>query len=179
MIDLTAARQGPFVAASPLVRPMPPAARWIVRGDAAVMAAAARALELPFEPAVCRAAAADGRAVLWLGPDERLLLAPRDEAGRALADALAGLAHSLVEVSHRQCALEITGPYAETVLNSGCPLDLEASAFPVGMCTRTVFAKAQIVLWRTAQHSFHLEVWRSFCAYVSQLLALAGRELVR
>jgi len=39
------------------------------------------------------------------------------------------------------------------------------------MCTRTVLAKADIVLWRTGQTTFHLEAWRSFAAYVSGLLA--------
>jgi sarcosine oxidase subunit gamma len=34
------------------------------------------------------------------------------------------------------------------------------------MCTRTVFAKADIVLWRTREDAFHVEVWRSFAGYV-------------
>jgi sarcosine oxidase, subunit gamma len=46
------------------------------------------------------------------------------------------------------------------------------------MCTRTVLAKAEIVLWRRAHDSFHLEVWRSFAGYVSGVLAEAARELV-
>jgi sarcosine oxidase subunit gamma len=45
------------------------------------------------------------------------------------------------------------------------------------MCTRTVFAKAEIVLWRYADDSFRLEVWRSFAAYVSGVIAEAAREL--
>ena len=46
------------------------------------------------------------------------------------------------------------------------------------MCTRTVFAKAPIVLWRTDEDTFHLEVWRSFARYVMQLLAEVSREPV-
>ena len=63
------------------------------------------------------------------------------------------------------------------LLNAGCPLDLDPSAFPVGMCTRTVLAKAEIVLWRTRQDQFHIEVWRSFADYVSSFLAEVAREL--
>ena len=48
------------------------------------------------------------------------------------------------------------------ILNGACPLDLDMSAFPIGMCTRTVLAKADIVLWRIAEDAFHVEVWRSF-----------------
>ena len=62
------------------------------------------------------------------------------------------------------------------MLSGACPLDLDLRAFPVGMCTRTVLAKADIVLWRTGQDTFHLEVWRSFAAYVSGLLGEIARE---
>ena len=53
---------------------------------------------------------------------------------------------------------------------------LGLAEFPVGMCTRTAFAKADIVLWRTGQSTFHLEVWRSFAAYVSGLHGEIARE---
>jgi sarcosine oxidase gamma subunit len=33
------------------------------------------------------------------------------------------------------------------------------------------------VLWRIADDGFHLEVWRSFAAYVSGVIAEAAREL--
>jgi sarcosine oxidase, subunit gamma len=92
------------------------------------------------------------------------------EAAGALELALADLPHALVDISHRQFALEVSGPHAATNLSGGCPLDLDLSEFPVGMCTRTVFAKADIVLWRTQQDVFHVEVWRSFAAYVTGLL---------
>jgi len=179
MLDLTAARQGPYIAASPLVRPLAPATRLVLRGDSEVMAAALAAIGLPFTETACRAVSQDGRSALWLGPDERLLLCGQGEPpGLArLREALAGRAHSLVDVSHRQCALEVSGAQAPVLLNCGCPLDLDQSAFPMGMCTRTVLGKAQIVLWRTGERTFHLEVWRSFAAYVSKVLALAAREL--
>ena len=85
--------------------------------------------------------------------------------------------YSLVDVSHRQVAFVLAEPHAVTVLAAGCPLDLDPSAFPVGMCTRTVYAKAEIVLWRHTDNSFQLEVWRSFAAYVSGVIAEAAREL--
>jgi sarcosine oxidase subunit gamma len=94
-----------------------------------------------------------------------------------LQQALADRPHSLVDVSHRQLGLAISGAHAATVLAAGCPLDLDRGAFPVGMCTRTVLGKAEIVLWRIAEDGFHLEVWRSFAAYVSGVIAEAAREL--
>ena len=45
------------------------------------------------------------------------------------------------------------------------------------MCTRTVFAKAEIVLWRTAADTFRVEVWRSFADYVVGMLHETAFEL--
>jgi len=156
-----------------------PAIRFILRGDARVMAAAGEALGLSLPADTCRATVGAAAAGLWLGPDETLLLPPpvADRSWReVLGEALSGLAHSLVDVSHRQTALELSGPNAEAMLAVGCPLDLHPSAFPVGMCTRAVFAKCEIVLWRKGPELFHIEVWRSFRAYVVGLLELAGEE---
>ena len=119
-------------------------------------------------------------AALWLGPDEQLVLAPVADAeavATQLRAALGALPHSLVDVSHRQIAIEISGPTAQTLLSAGCPLDLHISSFPLGMCTRTILGKADIVLWRTGAASFHVEVWRSFADYVTRFLAEASREL--
>lgn len=176
-----AARRGrPQVAESALLRGLRPAARYILRGSPDALAAAAQALGVPASSQVCRAQSAGGRAVLWLGPDERLLLgSDREEEsmGDALERALAGTPHSLVDVSHRQSALEVVGPHAAVALNVGCPLDLHLSAFAIGMCTRTMLNKAEIVLWRTAEERFHLEVARSYVPYVCGLLGEAASEL--
>jgi sarcosine oxidase subunit gamma len=56
-------------------------------------------------------------------------------------------------------------------------LDLHLSAFPVGMATRTIYSKADIVLWRTAADTFHVELWRSFVPFVWGLLEEASHEL--
>jgi sarcosine oxidase subunit gamma len=44
------------------------------------------------------------------------------------------------------------------------------------MCTRTVFAKAELVLWRTAPETFRLEVARSFVRYVVDMLSEIARD---
>jgi sarcosine oxidase, subunit gamma len=174
-----AIRQPVRIAGSMLVRALLPATRYILRGGPDVMNAAGRALALSLSQIACRAAtgAPSGLAALWLGPDEQLLLGPEaSDIGAALQSALRDLPHSLVDVSHRQTAFEVSGPRSTLLLNAGCPLDLDPSAFPVGMCTRTVLAKAEIVLWRTSQDVFHVEVWRSFADYVSRFLVEVARE---
>ena len=174
-----ATRQPAHIVSSMLVRALLPATRYVLRGGPDVMNAAGQALGLTLSQTPCRAAtgAPGGLAALWLGPDEQLLLGPEtSDIGAALLPGLRGLPHSLVDVSHRQTAFEVSGPQAALLLNAGCPLDLDLSAFPVGTCTRTVLAKAEIVLWRTSQDVFHVEVWRSFADYVSRFLAEVARE---
>ena len=142
-------------------------ARLALRGDPSALGTAF-GLALPTQP--CRAAETDGRSALWLGPDEWLLLTPPGtlDADTTVPDA------AVVDIGHRQVGLVLEGPGAADALAAGCPLDLHPTAFPVGMCTRTVFGKAEIVLWRQDAARFHMEVWRSFAAYVHGLLERAA-----
>jgi sarcosine oxidase subunit gamma len=154
-----------------------------LHGDARVRQAVAACWGVALGEDACRAVTRGERSALWLGPCETLLIAPAAaaeyRAAAAVEHALEGIAHALVDVSHRQVALEVFGPHATLLLNAACPLDLDPAVFPVGMCTRTVLAKAEIVLWRRRPDAFHLEVWRSFSGYVGGVLAEVSREFAR
>jgi sarcosine oxidase, subunit gamma len=159
------------------VTPAPALGRLALRGDDAVAQGAGAALGLTMPRSPLASVSAGDTSALWLGPDEWLVLVPAERLSAtiaALSKALAALPHSLVDVSHRQVGLALSGRLAARVLTSGCPLDLGAQAFPLGMVTRTLFHKAEIVLWRRAD-GFHLEVWRSFAPYVLGHLAVARR----
>jgi len=156
----------------------PPAARFILRGGESVRIACGMVFgaDLPAQLGV--AGEGNKRAALWLGPDEWLLITDSADVatiGDVLESVLEGTAHSLVDVSHRQVGLIANGPAAARVLNAGCPLDLHLKAFPVGFATRTLFEKVEIVLWRRAEAAFHIEIWRSFAAYLAASLAEAAR----
>ena len=173
------ARKPPRIEARRWLTPLPAATRFSLRGADDARLAASRAFGVELPARACRAASVGERSALWLGPDEHLLVAPEAEAtslAAALAAALSPVPHSLVDVSHRQVAFAVHGPHAEWLLGSGCPLDLDIAAFPVDMCTRTVFVKAEILLWRTAQDAFRVEVWRSFAEYVVAHLAETALE---
>ncbi|AXV16204.1 sarcosine oxidase subunit gamma [Neorhizobium sp. SOG26] len=130
-------------------------------------------LELPVRSKT--SASANGRTALWLGPDEWLVIG---EVGGGLLDALVGTSalHSATDVSHRNTAILVSGPGAANAINGGCPQDLSLKAFPVGACARTLFGKVEIVLLRTAEDAFRVEVWRSFSDYAFGLLAEAARD---
>lgn len=144
---------------------LPPAARFSLRGDPDELEAGCAAFGVA-RPDALRTATADGRAALWLGPDEILLIGP---PGTPPPDA-----GWPVDVSGRNIALSLTGTDAAEQLAAGCPLDLER--FGVGHCTRTLLGKADIVLWRTGADAWRVEVWRSFAAYVTLLLQQAARD---
>jgi sarcosine oxidase subunit gamma len=175
-------RHVPALPATEWLTALRPATRFTLHGDAAVCARLSAAWGAVLSDIPCRAGSRGGRAALWLGPEEFLLLSfdTADADPPALAATLGAqlrdLPHALVDVSHRQVAVEVHGPHAASILNGACPLDLDLSAFPVGMCTRTVFAKADIVLWRTAEDAFHVEIWRSFADYVTALLCEIARD---
>lgn len=179
-LELRSPLEGLAVPAGPrfTLSEAPPAVRFVLRGGEAVRVACGMAFGADLPSQLGSAGAGQGRAALWLGPDEWLLIA--DGAGAAdrggvLESVLEGTAHSLVDVSHRQIGLIANGPAAARVLNAGCPLDLDPHAFPVGMATRTLFNKVEIVLWRRAETIFHVEVWRSFAPYLAASLAEAAR----
>jgi sarcosine oxidase subunit gamma len=158
---------------------LPPTVRFVVRGREAAIEAAAAPLGFALPRAACRAAGVGNRAALWLGPDEWLILVSGAEGaalGAALENAMADRPHALVDVSHRQDGLTVAGRQATVVLNAGCPLDFDPDAFPIGMCTRTVLAKAEIVLWRTGADAFRVEAPRSLLPYVRGFLREAARE---
>lgn len=155
--------------------PAAPAARLSLRAPKTSRAALSKALGLTL-PEKPKGTATDGtRAALWLGPDEWLIL---DEDGTDLMAACATVEalHSAVDVSHRNVAILVSGPNAEATLAAGCPQDLGLPVFPVGAATRTVFGKAEVVLWRTAEDAFRMEVWRSFSDYAFTLLEAGARD---
>jgi len=172
----------PFGAVSVAIAPIAPIApmsRAILRCREADIGRISKKLGIALPREACRSAADHATSALWLGPDEWLILGAdmqEEDWVPGLAARLEGERCSLVDVSHRQVALSIDGPRAEDILASGCALDLALAAFPEGMCTRTMFAKAEIVLWRTRRSRFHLEVWRSFARYVETLLHEAESE---
>ena len=145
--------------ADPLIAPAPPAARYSLR---------TRTPEgLP--PILASARFGDGHA-LGLGPDEWLLILPD---GSPPPDG----PHVVTDVSHRNIAFLIDGPQAGALLQCGIALDLSLAAFPVGKATRTLHEGVEIVLWRTGEASFRVEVWRSFGEHLLRALQLNAGDL--
>lgn len=152
-----------------------PASRMSLRARPAAVAALSKAIGVTLPEKPKSSAVKAGRTVLWLGPDEWLVI---DEAGGdPIGDcaSVKGL-HSAVDVSHRNVGIAVIGPNAADTINAGCPQDLSLAAFPVGAASRTVLGKVEIVLLRTGEDAFRLECWRSFSDYVWGFLSEAARD---
>ncbi len=130
-------------------------------------------LDLPKKPS--GSAAKGGKFALWLGPDEWLIIDEKNQ-DISLVPKTASTQLSAVDISHRNAAYFISGNGAENTLNAACPRNLSLSEFPVGSATRTIFGKAEVVLYRTQNNTFRMEFWRSFTPYVWGLLLDAARD---
>jgi len=177
MVELAVQRRGPldvFAAdaeAAAALSVAPPRTKLVLRCGPDAISAAGKAFGIAL-PDVCRAATSYGRAALWLGPDEWLLLAPPSDAETITLQFATEVTtlYALIDVSHRSAGIVVEGPRAAELINCGCALDLRADAFPSGMCTRTLFEKAGIILWRVNSHKYHVEIERSFAPYVWTML---------
>jgi heterotetrameric sarcosine oxidase gamma subunit len=115
-------------------------------------------------------AVVDGKTVLWLGPDEWLALGGLEADYPSAAAA--------VDVSANRITFELTGADAADVLAHGCLLDLHPAAFPAGSCSQTLLARAQVILLRRDERTFHILVRPSFAPYLRTWLedAIGGLE---
>jgi sarcosine oxidase subunit gamma len=163
------------------IRLLAPRARFSLRLDPSLLQTAKQVAGFTLDMPINRRMSSGERVAMRLGPDEWLLSSAEGEAariGRDVGAALAGLHHSLVDVSHRHVALSVAGTRAADVLNSGCPLDLASPAFQVGCATRTLLGKAEIILTKSDDlPTFEIECARSFAAYVHGFLLEAARGL--
>ncbi|MEX2202554.1 MAG: sarcosine oxidase subunit gamma family protein [Actinomycetota bacterium] len=93
----------------------------------------------------------NGRDVLWLGPDEWLVLdgTGATEPAELLAELrtlLSGTHHSVVDVSANRTVLELIGDDRYQLLSTGCGLDLHPRSWRDGMCAQTLLARVPVIL---------------------------------
>src|SRR5262249_7258084 len=157
-----------------------PKARFSLRLRDAAAVQIAEAAGFRLDQPMLRCVEQGNRVSARLRPDEWLLIGPEADSSlmaTELETALAGHVHSLVDVSHAYVGATVAGTHATAILNAGCPLDLRDPAFPVGSATRTLLAKAEIVLIHRDATSYLVEYRRSFAAYVAAFLREAARDV--
>ena len=132
-----------------------------------------------FPPASNKVNSAGARHIVWLGPDEALLLC---EAGmerdlrRKISVDLAGQHFAATNVTDALCVLQLKGPEVRSVLAKGCALDLHPKKFTSGQCAQTMLAHANVTLIATDENCFLLICRTSFAAYTVDWLQDAALE---
>lgn len=155
----------PFVGDGVTIALAPPMARFSLRAHQAQALETVLGIKLP------KRIGENEAGISCLGPDEWLLRAPAEST----LSTGAGLPVAITEISERSVCLIVEGVRAADVLAAGCPLDLDR--FAVGRATRTVFETVEIVLLRTGEDRFEVEVWRSFAPWLRTALETAAGQL--
>jgi sarcosine oxidase, subunit gamma len=134
------------------------------------------AARLGFPPEPNTVASGPDRDILWLGPDDWLVVGHTGTAEALVAEletTLGGVHHSVVDVSANRTGIELAGPSRHELLSSACPIDLHPRSWRDGRCAQTVFGAAQILL-QEREDTTRLFVRPSFAAYVVDLLLAAS-----
>lgn len=119
--------------------------------------------------------AARANTVLWLGPDEWLVIG--DDAQTLLDKALGGDFGSVVDVSANRTTFELSAPWARDLLEKGMSIDLHPTVFGPGRCAQTLLARAQVILHQVDEKpTYHVLVRGSFAPYLAAWLADAASE---
>ncbi|WP_326686298.1 sarcosine oxidase subunit gamma [Streptomyces sp. NBC_01795] len=131
-------------------------------------------------PRQCGHTTASGpHTVVWLGPDEWLVLSQADTTAVAteLREALGSDPGSVVDVSANRTTLELSGPAARQVLEKGCPLDLHPRAFGPGRAVTTTVGPVAVLLWQVDDlPAYRLLPRSSFADYLALWLLDAMSE---
>jgi sarcosine oxidase subunit gamma len=139
---------------------------------------AALGVSLPVQP--CTTSENSVVRIVWAGPDDWFVVAPKghaDALSARLREALADLHHAVTDVSSGYTVLHLSGTPAREVLAQGCPLDLHPRVFTRGSSAGSHFFKASMWLWQTENApEYEMLVRRSFMQYVWVLLERATAE---
>ncbi|MFZ7093415.1 sarcosine oxidase subunit gamma [Primorskyibacter sp. 2E233] len=119
----------------------------------------------------------DERGILWMSPDELLVLCPYGEAAVAsqtMTSLLSGSHALAVNVSDARAVFHITGDKTREVLAKLSPADLSPEALPVGELRRTRLAQVAAAFWMRSETHAQVICFRSVADYVFDLLKTAA-----
>ena len=125
---------------------------------------------------------AAGASILWLGPDEFLLVAPEEDSASTVASAaisaLGDGAGQVIDLSSNRTIFRLSGPSARAVLEKSCAADLHPRQFTAGMAITTVIGIVPTILWKTGEDSFLILPRASFADYLGRWLLDGMLEFV-
>ncbi|SPF80899.1 sarcosine oxidase subunit gamma [Pseudoprimorskyibacter insulae] len=142
-----------------------------------------------FGKAVCAAAGVEalpgvretrltgGKGLLWMSPDELLLICAYSAADRTahqLAEALKGQHALVANVSDARSLFQVQGRNAREIIAKLAPVDMAPSAFGPGMVRRSRLAQVPAAIWMTDSSTVQIMCFRSVSEYVYGLLTTSA-----
>ena len=148
--------------------------------DAAFQAAVKTALGTGI-PAPRQFLSEGARSLLWMSPDELLVVCGHGEAetlAEALSEALGEQHHLVVNVSDARAVFTLTGDDGamRDTLAKLTPADLRPASLPVEEVRRTRLAQVPAAIWIESEGQAKVVCFRSVAAYVFGLLKQASRR---
>jgi sarcosine oxidase, subunit gamma len=149
-------------------------------GPAAALVAKVLGAAIPTTP--CTFVRGSEAEVLWMGPDEWLVVAaPGTQAQLqdALQTTLGDEFGTVTDVSAQRTTMRLSGALTREILARGCATDLHPRVSPAGTCVQTLLAQAGVTLLvddDSPAAAVRLLVRSSFAPYVASWLVDACTE---
>jgi sarcosine oxidase subunit gamma len=119
--------------------------------------------------------------ILWMSPDELMIVCAYDQADQVVADLIAALGetHSMVvNVSDARAVFDLNGSATFEIIAKLAPIDMKS--MQAGTVRRTRFAQIPAAFWMTSNDSARIICFRSVAEYMFNQLrnsAQAGFEV--
>lgn len=117
--------------------------------------------------------------ILWLSPDQWLILCPHAKVADLLAtldNALQGIHSLCVDVSDMRAVIRIEGEGAREVLMKGAAIDLLGPEYPQGTIRRARYAEIGALIHIVEDDIIDLYVFRSYAQYAWDHLLATAKE---
>ena len=132
-------------------------------------------------PATLAVTDADVGQILWMSPDELMIVCAYDQADQVVADLIAALGetHSMVvNVSDARAVFDLNGSATFEIIAKLAPIDMKS--MQAGTVRRMRFAQIPAAFWMTSNDSARIICFRSVAEYMFNQLrnsAKAGFEV--
>ena len=115
--------------------------------------------------------------VIWLGPNEWLIVSDDDDAFLKLLNEIGDLEASVTDVSENRTIIRIRGRYVYVLLSKFLVLDLEKNLSTDSSCAQTLFVKVPVLLVRSRYDAIDIFANRSHANYIYNLLVDGTKNL--
>ena len=115
--------------------------------------------------------------VIWLGPDEWLIVSDDDNAFLKLLKKIGNLEVNVTDVSENRTIIRIRGKYIYVLLSKFLVLDLEKNLSTNASCAQTLFVKVPVLLVRNRYGAIDIFANRSHANYIYNLIVDGTKNL--